>query len=60
MKRRMAIRHQIASTTPNGQAPLKKPYKAERAQPKANATTKFRCRRSRAYMHIMKVSATAP
>jgi hypothetical protein len=35
-KRRSAISAQIASNTPNGQVPARKPYAPERAQPHAN------------------------
>ena len=52
--------HQIASTTPNGQAPDWNPYALARAQPTANASTNPMWRRSSAYMTIMKVSAVTP
>ena len=37
LKRRNAMSDQIISTTPNGQAPTRKPYALESRQPTANA-----------------------
>ena len=51
---------QIASTTPKGHAPERKPYELESAQPNANAKTKAGARRSSAYIIIMNVSTITP
>jgi len=51
---------QTSSTTPNGQAPDRKPYALESTQPAANASTNFRCRASSAYIAIMKLTAQTP
>ena len=51
---------QIASTTPKGQAPERKPYELDRAQPTAKARTNTLPRDSRAYIPIMKVRAQTP
>ena len=51
---------QIASTTPNGHAPLKKPYELDSTQPIANARTKRGPRRSSAYINIMNVRTATP
>jgi hypothetical protein len=51
---------QIASTTPKGHAPERKPYELESAQPNANAKTKAGARRSCAYIIIMNVSTITP
>jgi hypothetical protein len=47
-------------STPNGQAPARKPYAPERRQTTANAKMNARPRRSRAYIAIMNVSAHSP
>jgi hypothetical protein len=51
---------QIASTTPNGHALDRNPYRLDRAHPAANARIKPRPRRSSAYMSVMKLSAATP
>jgi hypothetical protein len=51
---------QIASTTPNGHAPLKNPYELDSKQPMANATTNRGPRRSSAYINIMNVRTVTP
>lgn len=58
--RRRAMPAQMNSTTPNGQAPDRKPYMLERAHPAANPSTNLRARCSSAYIVIMNVSATTP
>jgi len=50
----------IASTTPKGHAPLRKPYELESAQPTAKASTNRGSRCSSAYMSIMNVITTTP
>src|SRR5258708_18589157 len=50
----------MISTTPNGQAPARKPYTLDIRQPAANARMNAGWRRSRAYITIMKVTATTP
>jgi hypothetical protein len=55
-----AITVQIASTTPNGHVPARKPYALDSAQPPANASTKPLPLRSSAYISIMNVTAQAP
>src|SRR5438477_73053 len=51
---------ELASTTPNGHAPDRKPYALERRQPAANAAMNTGWRRSSAYMTIMKPRAQIP
>src|SRR5438445_12738023 len=50
----------MISTTPKGQAPIRKPYALDNKQPKAKASVKRRCRPSSEYIAIMKVSARTP
>src|SRR5712691_3937894 len=50
----------MTSTTPKGHAPATKPYRLANKQPRAKASVKARCRRSSAYITIMKVTATTP
>lgn len=59
-KRRMAMKHQIASKTPNGQAPERKPYMLDRAHPSAKPRVNPLPRASSAHMTIMKVRAATP
>ena len=59
-QRRTAIPAHTISTTPKGQAPLANPYALDRRQPAAKARVKLRWRCSRAYIVIMKVTATTP
>lgn len=56
----MAMRHQAASTTPNGQAPERKPYALDRAHPKAKPRMNLLPRPSSAHITIMNVRATTP
>ena len=51
---------QIASTTPKGQAPERKPYVLDMPHPIEKASTKIDPCRSSAYMAIMKVSEMIP
>jgi hypothetical protein len=50
----------IASTTPNGQVPARKPYVLESRHPQANASVKRKPRRSSAYISTMKVREMTP
>ncbi len=50
----------MTSTTPNGHAPAKKPYTLDNKQANAKTKVKARCRRSSAYVTIMRVTATTP
>ena len=51
---------QMSSTTPNGQAPDKKPYVLDSAHPSAKAAMKRLCLLSSEYMAIMNVRARTP
>ena len=51
---------QIASTTPNGHAPERKPYTLDMRQPIANSRMKHGPRFSSAYIVIMNVTAKTP
>jgi hypothetical protein len=51
---------QIASTTPNGQVPARKPYALDNRQPQPKARMNLLLRLSSAYISIMKVTAAAP
>ena len=59
-KRFRAMIDQIPSTTPKGHAPARNPYTLDSTHPNANAAMKLRPRFSRAYISIMKLSATTP
>ncbi len=50
----------MTSTTPNGHAPAKKPYTLDSKQANAKTKVNARCRRSSAYVTIMRVTATTP
>src|SRR5260370_20293541 len=50
----------MISTTPKGQAPIRKPYALDNTPPRAKANVKRRCRPSSEYIAIMKVSAKTP
>jgi len=50
----------MISTTPNGHAPITKPYTLDNKQPNAKANVNRRCRPSSEYIAIMKLSATTP
>src|SRR5438128_6852630 len=50
----------MISTTPKGQAPIRKPYTLDNKQPNAKANVKRRWRPSSEYIAIMKVSARTP
>src|SRR5260370_28854474 len=50
----------MTSTTPKGHAPAKKPYTLDNKHANAKTRVKARCRRSSAYVTIMRVTATTP
>src|SRR5258708_19586858 len=50
----------MTSTTPKGDAPAKKPYTLDNREANAKTRVKARCRRSSAYVTIMRVTATTP
>src|SRR2546427_4541277 len=50
----------MTSTTPKGQAPIRKPHALANKQPNAKANVKRRWRPSSEYIAIMKVSARTP
>ncbi len=50
----------MTSTTPKGQAPIRKPYAPDNKQPNAKANVKRRWLSSSEYIAIMKLSARTP